>query len=958
MQQRSLSILIQNILEPIEKALVDSLKYLAMGNLNDLIKSEPISESFIESEDLLKYATKALYYKLLVGVNKLAQELLSDNNNKESEKIFLDVMTLTKGVNIPIELNDIQAPISASLSGPHHLATLLLSISRDLPLCSVARVSPPNGIPKIAWNISLERMKLERPYLWKNHLDAIHKGFLNPGVSSSISFPTGAGKSTLSELKINTCLLLGRRVIFLAPTHSLVDQTKKFLENSFPIKTVGYGEFTDEEYSSNIPDILVLTPEGCLSLININPNLFLNIGLVVFDECHLLHTSSDSSRRAIDAMLCVLNLRYKAKNADFLFISAMMKNTEEIASWIRKLTDRECLSLDLSWKPTRQLRGSLVFEQKKLDQLQIELKKSKNRGLSTNPSTADKNALTIQPLALFSLKQTWETTKRKDYTLVKIFDDSINLSANNYWKLTPNSGSVSSLIACASAKTKIKTLVFFQTIKNAVSAANKISKNIGYTSVALNKHELKWLHNLEKEFGNTSHLYADIKDGKLLQAALPHHGLLMQEERFLFESLYKRIDGISAMTATSTIAQGMNLPSELVIIAEDSRFDATTDKREILAAQELLNAAGRAGRAGQNSIGIVLVIPGKVTGIELNISNVDTRWSELRKIFGQSDQCLVIDDPLEAVLDRVHDSINEVSDIDRYAILKMASLDENKEKGESLEWAVKSSLGAYRKRKIESNDSWERDRINNSISYMESQTQDLEDENIYGTISANTGLPFELIQKLSHDLALSDYNLDFSVVKWRNWLFDWLKNNYIFLDKIIREENIISLIGDKKYKSMAGDLCREKTVLKTIRKLTEMYTKGSEINKIEIEFGTPLAKLNKCEAARKFIIRIIPDLAYFFALPALIIKHKISEIDNIEEVPCVILELGKCIKNGFNNHIKSVMSSVLYESNLSRIHIHNLYREINDYLPSQDIREKRADTIKRVKYALEINSLF
>ena len=63
---------------------------------------------------------------------------------------------------------------------------------------------------------------------------AIDKGYLEVGTSSAVSFPTGAGKSTLSELKIATWLLQGKKVIFLAPTLALVEQTAGALKATFP----------------------------------------------------------------------------------------------------------------------------------------------------------------------------------------------------------------------------------------------------------------------------------------------------------------------------------------------------------------------------------------------------------------------------------------------------------------------------------------------------------------------------------------------------------------------------------------------------------------------------------------------------------------------------------------------------------------------------------------------------
>lgn len=130
-------------------------------------------------------------------------------------------------------------------------------------------------------------------------------------MSSAVSFPTGGGKSTLAELKIAAALLGGGQVVVLAPTLALVDQTAFTLGSAFKNYTV-LGDLDDEITFSDVlelPEIIVTTPERCLVLQSIQPEAFAQVALVVFDECHLLHPrESDRSRRAIDAMLCILNL--------------------------------------------------------------------------------------------------------------------------------------------------------------------------------------------------------------------------------------------------------------------------------------------------------------------------------------------------------------------------------------------------------------------------------------------------------------------------------------------------------------------------------------------------------------------------------------------------------------------------------------------------------------------------
>ena len=57
--------------------------------------------------------------------------------------------------------------------------------------------------------------------------------------------------------------------------------------------------------------------------------------------------------------------------------------------------------------------------------------------------------------------------------------------------------------------------------------------------------------------------------------ALPHNGDMIPQERRLAESMFRRDDGSSVIVATPTLAQGMNLPAQLAILAGDKRQDET-----------------------------------------------------------------------------------------------------------------------------------------------------------------------------------------------------------------------------------------------------------------------------------------------------------------------------------------------------------------------------------------------
>ena len=376
--------------------------------------------------------------------------------------------------------------------GPFHLASLLLCVADTLTGAAVVNVPAPAGLAPDAWRSFVAEVAEERPYLWPNHHHAISNGYLEHGVSSVIGFPTGAGKSAVSQLKIGTTILAGRNAVSLAPTHALVDQTVRDLRRAFPAAKV-QGERSDEfsfpTAETELHDILVMTPEACLLLGHIEPHAFEGVGVLVFDECHLIHPTADADRRSVDAMLCIINFARLAPEADLLLLSAMMKNTREVAAWIAELTNRSALHFDMAWKPTRQLRGCVVYEQRRIDELDATLNAKKPKRLPRYVPAAVKSQLTAQPHGFFSIRQTWASQQRADYAYLPFCAESPALSANNWWHLTPNAGVVAAALATPAAMAGVNTLVFSQSIRLAASIAKRVAGSLGNCAFPLNDDE-------------------------------------------------------------------------------------------------------------------------------------------------------------------------------------------------------------------------------------------------------------------------------------------------------------------------------------------------------------------------------------------------------------------------------------------------------------------------------------
>ena len=97
----------------------------------------------------------------------------------------------------------------------------------------------------------------------------------------------------------------------------------------------------------------------------------------------------------------------------------------------------------------------------------------------------------------------------------------------------------------------------------------------------------------------------------LAKGVAVHTSLMLETEKIGSETMF-RSRSAPVMFATGTLAQGLNLPAIAVIIAGSRIGDPRGDdplhiqRRKF---SQLLNAAGRAGRAGFANQGLVVAIP-------------------------------------------------------------------------------------------------------------------------------------------------------------------------------------------------------------------------------------------------------------------------------------------------------------------------------------------------------------
>lgn len=896
-----------------QQRLISCIISLATGKLANITDSN-FNEDEIINEDYQQTALNYLWRELGLGIINIANKLLG-HYTEENQNHFDKVIELSISEPGLFEQRSV-------FSGPYRLAKLLKILDEDIFNRAVIDIPTPVGVDPQPWFNFLSKLANERPYLWENHKEAVKTEFLNPGISAVLTLPTGAGKSTLSEMKIASCLYSGKKVIYLVPTHALEDQVNKNLRSLFaefePFNIEFGGEYTDFEEIENFP-IVVMTPERCLTFLNINPEFFDTVGLVVFDEFHLIHgTDIKKDRRSIDAMYCLLSLFTLATDADYLLISAMVENGDDIASWISQITGRECKLFNSSWKPTRQLHGCLVFEEDEIKKLNNKIREYSKTATTKNPPATLKRELVIEPLCFYSLKNIWETIEDNDYLKSHVLNHNVLLGINNWWQLTSNRNNIAANLAIHFANLGIKTLVFVDDPRIANSTSNTIAdalhdKENNYDEFINCNQEL--IEILSLELGDFQHSF--LNDCKNVGV---HHGLLLPLERTLIENYFKSPKGSIILVATATLAQGINLPAEIVIIAGDDRFDEDGENRQRVNPHELLNAAGRAGRAGLSSQGAVILIPGEI--VTIKDSTISNRWWDLKnEVFSKGDQCLKLEDPLEYFLDTMQERHEDLT-VDQINILyrfKPENMSDNATKN-----LLSKSFYAYKA--VNNGKTEQFDTQVRRLLDRRNELDNLPEEYLWQKeIGIKTGIEPSIIYDLGNAIEKQGIKdlLSKSITELIDWFFDWVSTYDVNLEKIFTKKSIIDqikkVIGMKPESSVSDILAR----LGILTNILKHYVQGMPLN----ELNNQIPDVNRADntgylvKARIFVNRLVPELSFGLGLLSLVLTEKARQHGlEKKDVPWDIRVLASCIREGFDSS-----SKLFYKKNnqlLMRVQTH------------------------------------
>lgn len=397
-----------------------------------------------------------------------------------------------------------------------------------------------------------------------------------------VSLPTSSGKTMIAQFRILQALNQfddeNGWVVYLAPTRALVNQITRRIRKDFEplgisVEQVSPALEVDGFEMSLLEDVdpgsqfkvLVTTPEKLDLMLRQDweKKIGRPLTLVVVDEAHNLQNSN----RGLKLELLLANINKECEHAQFLLLTPFIENAKEIATWLGGANSDE-ISMSMDWQPNDRAIG-IVY--------------------------AEKSDISCTKKCKFNLKFKSVHTSKPS---ISIGDDiAMSKNCDEYTFSQVNDNAKLATMVVNQLKKRDSVIAIHGQVGWVWSLAEEIKNKS--TAIAPSENILYVQKFLAYEFGATFQLIylLDYKIGV-------HHAGLSDEVRALMEWLFEEGE-INVLVATTTIAQGMNFPVGAVVMASHQYFSTHAEE---MPPEDFWNIAGRAGRVGQDSIGIIALV--------------------------------------------------------------------------------------------------------------------------------------------------------------------------------------------------------------------------------------------------------------------------------------------------------------------------------------------------------------
>lgn len=363
------------------------------------------------------------------------------------------------------------------------------------------------------------------------------------GENTLVAIPTASGKSLLAYMGMVKRISEGHsrsKAIYIVPLKALA--MEKYEDLSAIAEAMGWsvglgiGDATAEAKNIDDCNILVCTSEKLDSLLRHRAELVSDVCCVVADEFHLMNDGTRGPTLEIN----LTRLRHIKPDAQIIALSATVGNSQELATWL------DATLIQSDWRP-------VALEYATFHDFHVEPRKIQSPGDEGDHGTLS------PPRDLEGLKS---------HPVWSVVDDGLTQGA--------------------------QVLMFVGTRRSAQSEAKNLAKRVRKRLEKEDPERLSSLKELaDKLTGRSQSNLAEQLAACLSSGVGFHHAGLTNAQRKDVEAAFKN-GLLVALTATPTLAAGVNLPARRVLVRDLKRWDDGMSRP--LPVMEVRQMLGRAGR--------------------------------------------------------------------------------------------------------------------------------------------------------------------------------------------------------------------------------------------------------------------------------------------------------------------------------------------------------------------------
>lgn len=426
--------------------------------------------------------------------------------------------------------------------------------------------------------------------------------------------PTGTGKSLCAEFALKYFWTKGKKTIYCSPIKSLSNQKFHDFTQKFP--DISIGLITGDIKINTAADVLIMTTEillnklyqikskskdlkpetntnGCLSSFDVD--IETELGCVIFDELHMI---GDKDRGHVwENSILMLPLHIQ-----IIGLSATLDNPEKFATWLESRGIKESRDLE-----KEEPNSKIVYLTKKLIRpvplthyTFITTNTGIFKAIKDKSVQAEIRSLIDKPFTIYDANGVFNEQNYLNMNkMLKLF-----AANNNRLTRTHVLNQVSKHLV---ENEMLPALCFVFSIKQLEKCATEITQpllefdsKVPYTIDYECEKILRRLPNYKEYL----HLPEYVNLVALLRKGVAtHHSKMMPVLREIVEILFAR-GLIKMLFCTTSVAIGLNLPVRTCLFTNVWKHDGA--QLSILQGHEYVQAAGRAGRLGIDTVGHVI----------------------------------------------------------------------------------------------------------------------------------------------------------------------------------------------------------------------------------------------------------------------------------------------------------------------------------------------------------------